>query len=178
MLLLRRNLYSLVVDLLLLLLTFGVCTTAFVHRLSDCSINKVSYNQHKNNKSKEICSTKSFTFLNQKQIVHPQQQRFSIGTSKLYGGLFGLGPLEIGIILIGVGIVIGPKGIATVAKTTASRTVDLANEMKNIPSEFQQGVEIGEIEARSKKAKRIVVKKQQQGDNDDDDNNNTNNSTA
>jgi Sec-independent protein translocase protein TatA len=102
-----------------------------------------------------------------------QNQQHSI-TTKLYGGLFGLGPLEIGIILIGVGVVIGPAGIASVAKSAATRTSELASEMKNIPQEFQQGIELGEIEARSKKAKRIIITKQQQQSTDTTTTNNNN----
>lgn len=80
--------------------------------------------------------------------------------------LFGLGAGEIVLILIGIGVVLGPSGIKNVIKESTIRAVEIKNEATNIPKEFQKGVEIGEIEARSRKAKRIVVNKTTTDDSD------------
>lgn len=73
---------------------------------------------------------------------------------------FGLGPAEILIVAIAGLVVIGPskllefsKEAGSVAGKTASEMGEDWSELKAIPEEFQKGVEEGEIEARSRKAK-------------------------
>eukprot|EP00571_Detonula_confervacea_P012693 CAMPEP_0172297838 /NCGR_PEP_ID=MMETSP1058-20130122/721_1 /TAXON_ID=83371 /ORGANISM="Detonula confervacea, Strain CCMP 353" /LENGTH=166 /DNA_ID=CAMNT_0013007039 /DNA_START=21 /DNA_END=521 /DNA_ORIENTATION=+ len=75
-------------------------------------------------------------------------------------GVFGLGPAELVIIAIAGIIFIGPskllefsKEAGSVAGQTSSGMGDEWNELKAIPEEFQKGVEEGEIDARSRKAK-------------------------
>mmetsp|Transcript_10466 Transcript_10466/g.22165 ORF Transcript_10466/g.22165 Transcript_10466/m.22165 type:complete len:177 (+) Transcript_10466:88-618(+) len=73
---------------------------------------------------------------------------------------FGLGPAELLIIAVAGLVVIGPskllqfsKEAGSVAGQTATGFGDEWSELKAIPEEFQKGVEEGEIEARSRKAK-------------------------
>jgi len=73
---------------------------------------------------------------------------------------FGLGPGELILIAIAGLLVVGPtkllrlsKEAGEVAGKTASGLGDEWDEIKSIPEEFQKGVEEGEIEARSRKAK-------------------------
>lgn len=73
---------------------------------------------------------------------------------------FGLGPAELILIAIAGLIFIGPskllefsKEAGSVAGKTASSMGDEWSDLKSIPEEFQKGVEEGEIEARSRKAK-------------------------
>ena len=73
---------------------------------------------------------------------------------------FGLGPGELILIAIAGLLVVGPtkllrlsKEAGEVAGKTTSGLGDEWDEIKSIPEEFQKGVEEGEIEARSRKAK-------------------------
>lgn len=96
---------------------------------------------------------------NKNAFQQQQQQQYLRNRIQLQGGLFGLGLPELALIVIGIGVVLGPEGIAKTVKSATTRTVEIAEEMKTIPEEFQKGVELGEIESRSRKAKRIVVTK-------------------
>lgn len=91
-----------------------------------------------------------------------QQQNKDVSSSSSYIrlNLFGLGLGEIVLITIGIGIVLGPSGIANVVKSAGERVGEIGDELKTVPKEFQKGVEIGEIEARSRKAKPIIVSKE------------------
>lgn len=73
-----------------------------------------------------------------------------------------MGPAE--LILIGIAgvIVIGPskllefsKEAGSMAGKSAASMGDEWSEVKKIPDEFQKGLEEGEIEARSRKAKEM-----------------------
>mmetsp|Transcript_7610 Transcript_7610/g.16574 ORF Transcript_7610/g.16574 Transcript_7610/m.16574 type:complete len:174 (-) Transcript_7610:618-1139(-) len=73
---------------------------------------------------------------------------------------FGLGPAELAIIIVAGLVVVGPSKLldfsreaGSVAGKSASGLGDEWSELKAIPEEFQKGVEEGEIEARSRKAK-------------------------
>lgn len=66
-------------------------------------------------------------------------------------GLFGLGAPEIAVILIAGAFLLGPQKIAELSRE-AGKT---AGELKEIPKEFQKGIEEGEVDARSKKAKQM-----------------------
>mmetsp|Transcript_1227 Transcript_1227/g.1741 ORF Transcript_1227/g.1741 Transcript_1227/m.1741 type:complete len:139 (+) Transcript_1227:76-492(+) len=69
-------------------------------------------------------------------------------------GLFGLGAAEIGIILVAGALLLGPQNLAGLSKDVGKFAGGLT-DLKQIPEEFKKGVEEGEIEARSRKAKRI-----------------------
>jgi Sec-independent protein translocase protein TatA len=83
---------------------------------------------------------------------------------------FGLGPAEIAIVALASVIVIGPtkllnfsKEAGSIAgKTASSMGNEWSDELKNIPEEFRKGVEMGEMEARSRKAK--VMENVEEGD--------------
>ena len=72
-------------------------------------------------------------------------------------GLFGLGGLEVAIICIGVGVVLGPQKIASLIRSTGETAGEFKNELSKVPDEFQKGYEEGQIEARSRKAKPITA---------------------
>eukprot|EP00957_Ditylum_brightwellii_P091175 6941669-Ditylum_brightwellii.AAC.1 len=65
--------------------------------------------------------------------------------------LFGLGAPEIIIILVAAAFVLGPEKIAELGKEAGKA----AGELREVPKEFQKGLEEGETEARSKKAKQM-----------------------
>eukprot|EP00591_Stephanopyxis_turris_P004348 CAMPEP_0195519396 /NCGR_PEP_ID=MMETSP0794_2-20130614/14673_1 /TAXON_ID=515487 /ORGANISM="Stephanopyxis turris, Strain CCMP 815" /LENGTH=71 /DNA_ID=CAMNT_0040648535 /DNA_START=371 /DNA_END=586 /DNA_ORIENTATION=+ len=64
-------------------------------------------------------------------------------------GLFGLGGPEIAIILIVGAFVLGPEKLASLGRDAGK----MAGELKEVPKEFQKGIEEGEAEARAIKAK-------------------------
>jgi Sec-independent protein translocase protein TatA len=69
-------------------------------------------------------------------------------------GLFGLGFLEIAVIL-GVGaFLVGPETLGKMAGQFKGGSMDsIPDEFKKIPEEFQKGLQEGEANARSKRAK-------------------------
>ena len=71
-------------------------------------------------------------------------------------GLFGLGGLEVAIICVAVGVVLGPEKIATLIRATGETAGEFKNELSKIPDNFEQGYEEGQVEARSRKAKPIT----------------------
>lgn len=77
-----------------------------------------------------------------------QNQRKSCASVQTMS-LFGLGGLEIAVILIAVFFVLGPQKLAEIGRD-AGRA---ASDFKDIPKEFQKGLEEGEIESRSRTAK-------------------------
>ncbi|KAL7547848.1 hypothetical protein ACHAWF_011115 [Thalassiosira exigua] len=85
--------------------------------------------------------------------------RRGVVSTRLYS-LFGLGPAEVAIVaLVGL-VLVGPskllefsREVGEVAGRTSSEFGDELSELKAIPEEFAKGVEEGEIEARSRKAK-------------------------
>ena len=96
---------------------------------------------------------------NRQHISTISNRRTAITTTRLQS-FFGLGPGELILIAIAGLLVVGPtkllrlsKEAGEVAGKTASGLGDEWDEIKSIPEEFQKGVEEGEIEARSRKAK-------------------------
>ena len=82
-------------------------------------------------------------------------------TTRLHS-FFGLGPAEIAIVALASLVVIGPSKLLNFSKEAgniAGKTAaagfgeEWSEELKSIPEEFRKGVELGEIEARSRKAK-------------------------
>lgn len=100
-------------------------------------------------------------------IVFQPPQRHSLVPTQLMG-LFGLGTGEIFLILIGIGIVLGPQKLLDMARSSPQILSEYKDELSKIPEEFQKGMEEGEIEARSRKAK--PVKKVDVATNKDDEN--------
>ena len=70
-------------------------------------------------------------------------------------GLFGLGFPEIALILVVLAFLLGPEALANLARDTGKTAGEFTDELKKVPEEFKKGLEEGEIEARSRKAKRI-----------------------
>ena len=64
-------------------------------------------------------------------------------------GLFGLGPAEIGIIVVAAAFLLGPEKLASFGKDAGK----IAGELKEVPLEFQKGLAEGEASAKAMKAK-------------------------
>jgi sec-independent protein translocase protein TatA len=62
-------------------------------------------------------------------------------------GLFGLGPAEIGIILVAAAFLLGPDKLAEFGKDAGK----IAGELKEVPKEFQKGLAEGEAQAAAVK---------------------------
>ena len=77
------------------------------------------------------------------------RQRRSVAYIQTHG-IFGLGGLEIAIILAAAAFLIGPQQLGKVA---GQFKTGLPDELKKIPEEFQKGVEEGETNARARNAK-------------------------
>jgi Sec-independent protein translocase protein TatA len=71
-------------------------------------------------------------------------------------GLFGLGGLEIAIICVGIGIVLGPQTIGNLLRSTGKTASEYKIELSKVPDEFRKGYEEGQVDARSRKAKPMV----------------------
>lgn len=80
-------------------------------------------------------------------------------------GVFGLGFGEIVIIGVAVGFLLGPE---TIGKWFRSSVESAAQVAREVPEEFQKGLEEGESEARSRTAKVIRVKKVVPGTDEQD----------
>jgi sec-independent protein translocase protein TatA len=70
-------------------------------------------------------------------------------------GVFGLGLPEVALILVALAFLLGPEALANLAKETGKAAGEFKDEFKNIPDEFKKGLDEGEIEARSRNARRI-----------------------
>ena len=93
-----------------------------------------------------------------------QSQRQSITNIQL-NGLFGLGALEVIVIGVAIGVVIGPSKIVEMIRSSGEIAGEYKNEISKIPTEFQKGYEEGQIDAKSRKAKPM---KQFDSNNDDE----------
>ena len=62
-------------------------------------------------------------------------------------GLFGLGVPEIGVILVAAAFLLGPQKLAELGKDAGK----IAGELKEVPKEFQKGLEEGEAQAKKLK---------------------------
>jgi sec-independent protein translocase protein TatA len=76
-----------------------------------------------------------------------QRQRKSVANVQTMG-LFGLGVPEIAIILIAAAFLLGPQKLAELGKDAGK----IAGELKEVPKEFQKGLEEGEKRAKEVKA--------------------------
>ena len=84
-----------------------------------------------------------------------QRQRKSVANVQTMG-LFGLGAPEIAIILVAAAFLLGPQKLAELGKDAGK----IAGELKEVPKEFQKGLEEGEQQALSLKAKNEEEKKE------------------
>ena len=97
-------------------------------------------------------SKTSGPFADSMQTIYPlsiQRQRKSIANVQTMG-LFGLGTLEIIVILGAAAFLIGPQQLG---KWAGELKTDLPDDIKRIPEEFQKGVEEGEVASRARRAK-------------------------
>lgn len=79
-----------------------------------------------------------------------QRQRNSVAQVQTMG-LFGLGAPEIGVILVAAAFLLGPEKLASLGKDAGK----IAGELKEVPKEFQKGLEEGEKSAKAAKAKMV-----------------------
>lgn len=90
-----------------------------------------------------------------RQVISQENKRANIRKSCAdvsCQGLFGLGIPEIVIISVAAIFVFSPQLLST-ANNLGRDVGKLANELKEVPKEFQKGLEEGEIEAKSRSAK-------------------------
>lgn len=77
-----------------------------------------------------------------------QRQRNSVAQVQTMG-LFGLGAPEIGVILVAAAFLLGPDKLAELGRDAGK----VAGELKEVPVEFQKGLEEGEAQAKAAKTK-------------------------
>lgn len=77
-----------------------------------------------------------------------QRQRQSMAQVQTMG-LFGLGAPEIGVIIVAAAFLLGPEKLAEFGKDAGK----IAGELKEVPKEFQKGMEEGEAQAKVVKSK-------------------------
>ncbi|KAL7495492.1 hypothetical protein ACHAWT_007693 [Skeletonema menzelii] len=138
------------------------CSTAFIIQPSS----KRTYHQISPSRS-IIIPPKSSSSLSWPSISITSNPTTTIRSkSTQLHSLFGLGPAELAIIGIAAIFLIGPSKLTEFTRSAgevAGKEAAAWKELKNIPEEFQKGLEEGEIEGRSRKAK--VMEKV---DNDDE----------
>lgn len=83
-----------------------------------------------------------------------QKQRKSVANVQT-AGLFGLGLPEIAVILVAGLLVVGPEKISEMVRASGQVAGELKNELRDVPEEFKKGLEEGETNARSSKAKKM-----------------------
>jgi sec-independent protein translocase protein TatA len=91
----------------------------------------------------------------QRQVTWQESKRARIRKSFVdvsCQGLFGLGIPEIVIISVAAIFVFSPQLLSS-ANNLGRDVGKLANDLKEVPTEFQKGLEEGEIEAKSRSAK-------------------------
>jgi sec-independent protein translocase protein TatA len=85
-----------------------------------------------------------------------QRQRRSLATVQTMG-LFGLGVPELAVIAIAAAFLLGPQKLAELGKDAGK----IAGELKEVPAEFQKGLQEGETKAKSLKEE-ISVKEDEE----------------
>jgi len=137
----------------LLLLIASCCyTTAFIQPSSS----------RRHQQSSPLNPATSISWPSSPQIISHQQPSIHHPiirphkSSTQLQSLFGLGPAELAIIGIAAIFLIGPSKLSEFTRSAgevAGKEAAAWKELKNIPEEFQKGLEEGEIEGRSRKAK-------------------------
>lgn len=77
-----------------------------------------------------------------------------------------MGFAEIAIIGVILGFILGPEKIMDLLRSSGSTANEFKNELSKVPDEFKKGLEEGELEVRSRKAKRIKVVSRDDTDED------------
>jgi Sec-independent protein translocase protein TatA len=72
-------------------------------------------------------------------------------------GVFGLGAVELLIIAVATAFILGPEKIVALLRSSGETANEFKEELSKVPDEFKKGLEEGEVEARSRKAKKIRV---------------------
>jgi hypothetical protein len=92
-------------------------------------------------------------------LVALRRQRRSVANVQTMG-LFGLGALEVVVILAVGAFLVGPETLGKVAGQVKSGSLDnVPDQYKKIPEEFQKGFQEGVGNARAKRAKPMSVKR-------------------
>jgi Sec-independent protein translocase protein TatA len=101
-------------------------------------------------------TNKPSTFTNTKAFLPTsvQKERKSVANVQTMG-LFGLGPAEIAIIVVAVLFVLGPDKISELVRESGKVAGELKDEARQVPDEFKKGLEEGQTNVRSKKAKKM-----------------------
>lgn len=86
--------------------------------------------------------------------VSLKRQRKSVAFVQTQG-IFGLGFGEIAIIAVAIGFLLGPQKIGEILRSGVDASNEMGEGIKKVPEQFQKGLEEGEVEARSRNAKRI-----------------------
>lgn len=94
-----------------------------------------------------INSLRKFSPVSDKSIAI-KNQRYSVAQVQTMS-LFGLGAPEIAVILIAGAFLLGPQKLAELGKDAGK----IAGELKEVPKEFQKGLEEGEKQAMETKKK-------------------------
>lgn len=92
----------------------------------------------------------------QRSYYLPKQRLGRTRQTRLMG-VFGLGFGEIAIIVVIAGFVLGPEKIGAMLRSSGETASEFKEELSKVPDEFKKGLEEGEVEARSRKAKKIKV---------------------
>jgi sec-independent protein translocase protein TatA len=94
--------------------------------------------------------------------THILHQRKSVAAVQTCGGLFGLGPAEIAIIFVAGAFVLGPQKLGELLKSSGKMVMEFKEELNDVPEEFKKGLEEGEVNARSRKAKEMKKAEKEQ----------------
>ena len=133
--------------------TKNVSTSSSGASASSSSLNQKQHQsqspyQRLTTNSNTLHNTFSHSHQHHHHVQHRRNQRQSIGTIQT-NGLFGLGVPELLVIGIAVVFVLGPQKIGEIGRSAGKAATDF----RDVPKEFQKGLEEGEIEGRSKNAK-------------------------
>ena len=65
-------------------------------------------------------------------------------------GLFGLGAPELAIIAIAITFVLGPEQVTSMAKKIVPKVIEVGSDLKQLPDEFNKGIEDGKERSAAK----------------------------
>jgi len=136
------------------LLVLAVIATAGLQSVPAALVRSFAIHRHSSRRIHRRPTSSLMPVLSQRTIASAPPVQ-SIATPGLRS-FFGLGPGELVIIAIAGVILVGPSKLSQLSKeagSVAGKMGDEWSELKAIPEEFQKGLEEGEVEARSRKAK-------------------------
>jgi Sec-independent protein translocase protein TatA len=103
----------------------------------------------------------SYRYYNPKQRLGTRQTQLM--------GVFGLGAVELLIIVVATAFILGPEKIVALLRSSGETANEFKEELSKVPDEFKKGMEEGEVDARSRKAKKIrVVSRSESGEEKED----------